>query len=228
MLEDGSGSMVARAWLSEYAEKTIDIQYFIFSTDNVGLIACDYLIRAADRGVKVRILVDDIMVDADLEDILMMNSHENINIKVYNPGVNLGKSIVGKLKKFATDFRNLSDVNILMPLKEVVQRPDSDLMLLHIFKKDDDELGENVLVARELGKYFGIDNFDYSFLEGSNKLMAIEEFATGYSADLLTLVAQERTFFQEVFHRSLTKRLLIHTKIPILVLHRVEVLCESD
>jgi phosphatidylserine/phosphatidylglycerophosphate/cardiolipin synthase-like enzyme len=56
VLEDGSGSMVARAWLSEYAEKTIDIQYVIFSTDNVGLIACDYLIRAADRGVKVRII----------------------------------------------------------------------------------------------------------------------------------------------------------------------------
>jgi len=105
VLEDGGGSLTTRAWLTQYAEKTIDIQYFIFSTDNVGLIACDYLIRAADRGVKVRILVDDIMVDAELEDILMMASHENISIKVYNPGVNLGKSIVSKLKKFATDFR---------------------------------------------------------------------------------------------------------------------------
>ena len=53
-----------------------DIQYFIFSTDNVGLIACDYLIRAADRGVKVRVIVDDIMVDADAEDILVFDSHE--------------------------------------------------------------------------------------------------------------------------------------------------------
>lgn len=106
VLEDGGGSLITRAWLTDYAENTIDIQYFIFSTDNVGLIACDYLIRAADRGVKVRILVDDIMVDAELEDILMMASHENISIKVYNPGVNLGKSIVSKLKKFATDFRN--------------------------------------------------------------------------------------------------------------------------
>ncbi len=104
VLEDGSGSMVARAWLSEYAEKTIDIQYFIFSTDNVGLIACDYLVRAADRGVKVRILVDDIMVDADVEDILTFNSHENIEVKIYNPGVNLGKNIVQKIGKFATDF----------------------------------------------------------------------------------------------------------------------------
>ncbi len=106
VLEDGSGSMVARAWLTEYAEKTIDIQYFIFSTDNVGLIACDYLIRAADRGVKVRIIVDDIMVDSDIQDILTFASHENITVKIYNPGVNLGKNIFNKIEKFTTDFRS--------------------------------------------------------------------------------------------------------------------------
>ncbi len=106
VLEDGSGSMVARAWLSEYAEKTIDIQYFIFSTDNVGLIACDYLVRAADRGVKVRILVDDIMVDAEPQDITAFNAHENITVKIYNPGVNLGKNLFQKIGKFSTDFKN--------------------------------------------------------------------------------------------------------------------------
>ena len=106
VLEDGSGSMVARAWLSESAERTIDIQYFIFSTDNIGLIACDYLIRAADRGVKVRIIVDDIMVDADIQDILTFDAHENIAIKIYNPGVNLGKNIFIKIQKFTTDFRD--------------------------------------------------------------------------------------------------------------------------
>ena len=106
VLEDGAGSMVTRAWLSEYAEKTIDIQYFIFSTDNIGLIACDYLVRAADRGVKVRILVDDIMVDADVEDVLTLDSHENIEIKIYNPGVNLGKNLIGKIAKFTTEFRD--------------------------------------------------------------------------------------------------------------------------
>jgi len=106
VLEDGGGSLVARAWLCEYAEKTIDIQYFIFSTDNVGLIACDYLVRAAERGVKVRILVDDIMVEARVDDLLTLESHENISIKIYNPGVNLGKNLYSKLKKFSTDFRS--------------------------------------------------------------------------------------------------------------------------
>ena len=105
VLEDGGNSLVARAWLSEHAEKTIDIQYFIFSTDNVGLIACDYLVRAADRGVKVRILVDDMLVDAGAHEILTLDSHENISIKIYNPGTNLGKNIVQKIKKFAADFK---------------------------------------------------------------------------------------------------------------------------
>ncbi len=105
VLEDGGGSMVARAWFSEYAQQTIDVQYFIFSTDNVGLIACDYLVRAADRGVKVRILVDDIMVEAGVHDILMMDSHENISIKVYNPGTNLGKNICEKIGKLKLDFK---------------------------------------------------------------------------------------------------------------------------
>jgi phosphatidylserine/phosphatidylglycerophosphate/cardiolipin synthase-like enzyme len=106
VLEDGGGALITRAWLTEYAEKTIDIQYFIFSTDNVGLIGCDYLVRAADRGVQVRIIVDDLMVDAEIDDILTLDSHENISIKIYNPGVNLGKNIIGKVKKFATDFRS--------------------------------------------------------------------------------------------------------------------------
>jgi len=106
VLEDSAGSMVARAWLSEYAEKTIDIQYFIFSIDNVGLIACDYIVRAADRGVKVRILVDDIMVDTGIEEVLSLDAHKNISIKIYNPGVNLGKNIFSKIHKFATDFRS--------------------------------------------------------------------------------------------------------------------------
>ncbi|MEP2023201.1 MAG: phospholipase D family protein [Reichenbachiella sp.] len=106
VLEDGGTSLAARAWFTSHAVRSIDIQYFIFSTDNIGLIGCDYLVRAADRGVKVRILIDDIMVNAELDDILRIDAHENINIKVYNPGTNLGKSILNKVTKLATDFRS--------------------------------------------------------------------------------------------------------------------------
>jgi len=108
VLEQGDESMVARAWLSENAEKSIDVQYFIFSADNVGLIACDYLLRAADRGVRVRILVDDIMVDSDIEELLALDAHPNLTIKIYNPTANFGKNIFDKLKQLSTDFRGFN------------------------------------------------------------------------------------------------------------------------
>ncbi len=108
ILEDGGGSLISRAWFCKEAQKSIDIQYFIFSADNVGLIACDFLVRAADRGVKVRLLLDDMMVDADLNDILTLNAHPNIAIKIYNPNVNLGKNIFSKIKNVTTNFRGIN------------------------------------------------------------------------------------------------------------------------
>lgn len=108
VLEQGTEAMLSRAWLTEQAETSIDIQYFIFSSDNVGLIATDYLIRAADRGVKVRILVDDIMVDAKGDELLKLSAHENLSIKIYNPNVNIGKNILDKLIVLTTDFHALN------------------------------------------------------------------------------------------------------------------------
>ncbi len=104
VLEEGDQSMIFRAWLSESAEKTIDIQYFIFSADNIGLIAIDYLIRAADRGVKVRMIVDDIMVEADADELLALDAHPNLSIKIYNPTANIGKNLPQKLYSMTSDF----------------------------------------------------------------------------------------------------------------------------
>jgi phosphatidylserine/phosphatidylglycerophosphate/cardiolipin synthase-like enzyme len=107
-LEEGDMAMISRAWLCASAEKTIDIQYFIFSTDNVGLIAVDYLLRAADRGVQVRVIVDDIMVEADADELLALDSHPNLSIKIYNPNANTGKNIPQKLWNMTTEFRDFN------------------------------------------------------------------------------------------------------------------------
>ncbi len=107
-LEEGDVSLVSRAWLAEAAERTIDIQYFIFTADNVGLIAVDYLLRAADRGVHVRVLVDDFMLEVGGESLLALDAHPNIEIRLYNPTANIGKNLPTKLFKLATDFRGFN------------------------------------------------------------------------------------------------------------------------
>src|SRR4051812_24220596 len=59
VLEKGEDSLLARAWLADHARRTIDVQYFIWSGDNVGILASESLLRAAERGVRVRVIVDD-------------------------------------------------------------------------------------------------------------------------------------------------------------------------
>ncbi|NQZ40751.1 MAG: phospholipase D family protein [Moritella sp.] len=108
VLEQGIEAMLSRAWLTKHAEETIDVQYFIFSTDNIGLIATDYLVKAADRGIKVRVLVDDIMVEANGEDLLTLSKHKNLSIKIYNPMVNIGKNVFDKVINLTTNFHQLN------------------------------------------------------------------------------------------------------------------------
>ncbi len=93
VLEHGSDAITTRANLSQNAQKTMDIQYFIFSEDNIGTISCDYMLRAACHGVSVRVIVDDLMVDTDYNYILALDQHKNIDIKIYNPNMNIGKNM---------------------------------------------------------------------------------------------------------------------------------------
>lgn len=108
VLEQGTEAMLTRAWLSDKAEETIDVQYFIFSNDNIGIIAADYLVKAAERGVKVRLLVDDFMVEASAEELIALSSHENLEIKIYNPVSNVGKNLFKKTYQVLTNFHGVN------------------------------------------------------------------------------------------------------------------------
>lgn len=105
VLEKGEESLLARAWLTDHAAQTIDVQYFIWSTDNVGTLASEALLRAADRGVRVRVIVDDVVIDADDDTILLLAAHPNVEIKVYNPLHRVGVAWWKRVWYLLTDFR---------------------------------------------------------------------------------------------------------------------------
>lgn len=108
VLEEGEEAIISRAHLSQAAKTSMDIQYFIYSEDNVGTISCDYMLKAACNGVNVRILVDDLMVDLNTDYILALSQHKNISIKIYNPNLNIGKNLPSKLYNTYTDFRGIN------------------------------------------------------------------------------------------------------------------------
>ena len=105
ILEKGEESLLTRAWLAESAQKTIDVQYFIWSTDNIGTLASESLLTAAERGVRVRVIVDDLLIDAEPETLLSLDAHPNIQIKIYNPLHSVGRGTLSQLWHLITDFR---------------------------------------------------------------------------------------------------------------------------
>jgi putative cardiolipin synthase len=108
VLEKGEEALIARAWLADHAQTSIDVQCFIWSTDNIGILAAEALLRAADRGVRVRILVDDLLIDAPAKSLLALAHHPNIDIRIYNPTKSVGVPAHAKFVNLAIDFRGFN------------------------------------------------------------------------------------------------------------------------
>lgn len=108
ILEKGEDALISRAWLADNAKRTIDVQYFIWSSDNIGTLAAASLLRAAQRNVHIRVIIDDLLLDAPNEALFALAAHPNIDIRIYNPNINVGTSMLGKLINATVDFRGIN------------------------------------------------------------------------------------------------------------------------
>lgn len=108
VLEKGEEALIGRAWLTQHASASIDVQYFIWSTDNIGILAAEQLLSAAERGVTVRVLVDDFLIDAEERTLLLLSAHPNVHIRIYNPNVSVGIGFWQRLKNAVTGFRAIN------------------------------------------------------------------------------------------------------------------------
>ena len=82
---DGINSIASRFYLASRAEKSIDAQYYLITDDMVGILFIRALLRAADRGVRVRLLVDDIQTQGYDAGMAALDSHPNFEVRVFNP-----------------------------------------------------------------------------------------------------------------------------------------------
>jgi len=108
ILDTGEEALLARAWLADHAERSIEVQYFIWSSDNIGILASEALLRAAGRGVKVRVIVDDLLIDAPDKSLLALARHPNVDIRIYNPRHRVGTPLHTRVVNVVTDFRGVN------------------------------------------------------------------------------------------------------------------------
>ncbi|WP_371223242.1 phospholipase D-like domain-containing protein [Roseovarius sp. 2305UL8-3] len=84
-LQDGNDALASRLMLADVAEASIDLQYYIWHDDTSGMLLMDALYRAAQRGVRVRMLLDDNGVPGLDPHMAALNAQPNFEIRLFNP-----------------------------------------------------------------------------------------------------------------------------------------------
>ncbi len=103
-LGSGAGAFAARILLADAAVSSIDAQYYIWHGDLTGSLLLDALRRAADRGVRVRLLLDDHGTSGLDAEIAQLDAHKNAEVRLYNP-FNLRRL---KMLNYGFDFFRLN------------------------------------------------------------------------------------------------------------------------
>ena len=84
-LVNGRDALASRLALIDAAEASLDAQYYIWHDDTSGILLLDALSRAADRGVRVRLLLDDNGIPGLDPIVATLNAHPNFQIRLFNP-----------------------------------------------------------------------------------------------------------------------------------------------
>ncbi len=85
MLLRGMDALGTRLAMMERAQTSIDAKYFLLKPDQAGDLFLGKLLRAANRGVRVRLLLDDIFTPRNDRMLAIFNSHPNIEVRLFNP-----------------------------------------------------------------------------------------------------------------------------------------------
>jgi putative cardiolipin synthase len=107
LMDRGRDALSWRTILADAAEQSIDAQYFLWKNDEAGKIMMQRLLAAADRGVRVRVMIDDSMTDSDPKYLALFGAHPNIELRLYKPFGPKHKSLVLRWADYVADLRVL-------------------------------------------------------------------------------------------------------------------------
>jgi len=107
LLVEGTEAFVARMQSARMAERSIDVQTYIWHADLTGRYLAWQLLESADRGVRVRLLVDDMDARAKSEQFAALATHPNIEVRVFNPFASRN----GTLNLISEGARNFKRIN---------------------------------------------------------------------------------------------------------------------
>ena len=106
LVSDGVDAFLSRAYLARMAKKSIILQTYIYKNDMASRILMHEIWLAAQRGVIIKLLIDDNGLDSDFSDIIALDSHPNIEVKIFNPYKN--RSRILRYPEMVFDFDRIN------------------------------------------------------------------------------------------------------------------------
>ena len=107
LLSHGREAFIVRLALADLAERSLDMQYYMWDGDTTGRIVVDHVMKAADRGVRVRLLVDDPFYKSSDFIKACLDAHPNVEIRLFNPFTNRRWSILDFIFDFGRVNRRM-------------------------------------------------------------------------------------------------------------------------
>jgi putative cardiolipin synthase len=108
LLSSGEEALASLIALADHAERTLDIQYYIIHEDDSSRALLHHVRLAADRGVRVRVLVDDLNTAGEDRRFLHLSNHANIEVRVFNPFTAGRFATWTRFLASATDIRRIN------------------------------------------------------------------------------------------------------------------------
>lgn len=118
----------------------------------------------------------------------------------------------------ASDITDDTDVHILEPLKHIAEKFVSQLFIVRVIKKTMDEVAERVMKSERLSLFLTSLHPSFEFAKAENVAKAMNAFVKQHSVNMVAVIPHEHTLFERLFTRSVTKDLVFHTHVPLLIL----------
>ena len=108
LLPEAAFAFDARISLARHAEKSLDVQYYQIQNDDVGLLLLRELREAAERGVRVRLLIDDLYTAGEDELFSSLSAFPNVEVRLFNPLPSRAGSLAARLALSLHEFRRIN------------------------------------------------------------------------------------------------------------------------
>lgn len=118
----------------------------------------------------------------------------------------------------AYDLNPESDMSSLNPMIELIKAAQSKLYLVHVLRSNADAVQELSYRSSRLSEKLKNTDYEYRFPRSNDVVDGVEDFVEDARVDLLVVMPQHHSFLQRIFFPSDTRKLIFHTRIPLLVL----------